>query len=143
MRERARTCATARIGDIRYRAATVRERAHERSAARIGNNCMDEQEFKRKADASLNSLYRSLTAESEDAGFEADFNSGALAIEFEDPPAKFVISPNTPVRQIWVSAHSRSFKLDWDAAKGDFALPETGETLPALIRSAIGKQLGK
>ena len=104
---------------------------------------MDEQEFKKRADSSLNSLYRSLNAESEEAGYEADFNSGALAIEFEDPPAKFVISPNTPVRQIWVSVHSRSFKLDWDASLGDFALPETGETLPVLIRSAIGKQLGK
>jgi len=104
---------------------------------------MDEQEFKKKADASLESLYKSLTAESDDAGFEADFNSGALAIEFEDPPAKFVVSPNTPVRQIWVSAHSRSFKLDWDAAQGDFALPETGQTLPVLIRSAIEQQLEK
>jgi len=104
---------------------------------------MDEQEFKKKADASMESLYKSLSAESEDAGFEADFNSGALAIEFEDPPAKFVVSPNTPVRQIWVSAHSRSFKLDWDARQGDFALPETGQTLPVLIRSAIQQQLEK
>ena len=104
---------------------------------------MDEQEFKKKADASLESLYKSLTEKSDDSGFEADFNSGALAIEFDDSPAKFVVSPNTPVRQIWVSAHSRSFKLDWDAAQGDFALPETGETLPVLIMSAIDKQLGK
>jgi hypothetical protein len=47
------------------------------------------------------------------------------------------------VRQVWVSAHSRSFKLDWDAAQGDFALLETGQTLPALIQSAIAQQLEK
>jgi iron donor protein CyaY len=104
---------------------------------------MDEQEFKKKADASLESLYKSLSNAADDSGFEADFNSGALAIEFEDPPGKFVVSPNTPVRQIWVSAHSRSFKLDWDAARGDFVLPETGETLPVLIENAISKQLGR
>src|SRR5580704_6975348 len=103
---------------------------------------MDEQEFKKRADHELDSLYKKLTAASDDAGFEADFNSGALAIEFEDPPGKFVISPNTPVRQIWVSAHSKSFKLDWTPARDAFVLPESGQTLTELIESAIGKQLG-
>src|ERR1700681_3564986 len=106
-------------------------------------NPMDEQEFKTKADLALDGLYRKLTAASEDAGFEADFNSGALAIEFEEPPAKFVVSPNTPVRQIWVSAHSKSFKLDWDASRSAFVLPDTGQSLTELIQSAISKQLGE
>jgi iron donor protein CyaY len=103
---------------------------------------MDEQEFKTKADQALEGLYRKLTAASEDAGFEADFNSGALAIEFEEPPAKFVVSPNTPVRQIWVSAQSKSFKLGWDAGRGAFVLPESGETLNDLIQAAIRRHLG-
>jgi iron donor protein CyaY len=103
---------------------------------------MDDQEFKNRAEASLQALYRRLTAASDDAEFEADFNSGALAIEFEDPPGKFVISPNAPVHQIWVSAHSKSFKLDWDNAAGDFVLPATSQTLTALIQDAITKQLG-
>ena len=63
-------------------------------------------------------------------------------IEFDDPPAKFVISPNTPVRQIWVSAHSRSFKLDWDPARGLFAMPVTGQTLKELIEEHIEQQIG-
>ena len=104
---------------------------------------MDDQEFQRRADQELNSLYRKLTQASDQADFEADFNSGALAIEFEDPPAKFVISPNSPVRQIWVSAHSKSFKLDWDAPRNAFVLPETGQTLTELMQSAISKQLGE
>lgn len=104
---------------------------------------MDEQEFQRRADQELNSLYRKLTHASDQAEFDADFNSGALAIEFEEPPAKFVVSPNSPVRQIWVSAHSKSFKLDWDAARDAFVLPETGQTLTALIQAAISKQLGE
>ena len=75
---------------------------------------MDEQEFKIRADAALEPLYRKLSAAADRYGFEPDFNSGALSIEFEEPKARFVVSPNTPVRQIWVSAHSKSFKLDWD-----------------------------
>src|SRR5438270_467211 len=103
---------------------------------------MDEQDFKREADRSLNSLYKQLSAASDGVDFEADFNSGALAIEFEDPPGKFVISPNTPVRQIWVSAHSKSYKLEWNAARSAFVLPETGQSLTELIQEAISKQLG-
>ena len=90
---------------------------------KVRNIYMDDQEFKNRADQSLEALYRRLTAASDDADFEADFNSGALAIEFEEPPGKFVISPNSPVHQIWVSAHSKSYKLDWDGAANDFVLP--------------------
>src|ERR1700692_2032539 len=104
---------------------------------------MDDQEFQRRADQELNSLYRKLTHASDQGEFEADFNSGALAIEFEDPPAKFVISPNSPVRQVWVSAHSKSFKLDWDGGRSAFVLPASGQTLAELIAEAIGQQLGE
>jgi iron donor protein CyaY len=104
---------------------------------------MDEQEFKTRADSSLQSLYRKLSEASDRYGFEPDFNAGALAIEFEEPKAKFVVSPNTPVRQIWVSAHSRSFKLEWDAAKQAFVLPDTRQTLQEFIAAAIGQHLGE
>jgi len=80
---------------------------------------------------------------SDHSDFEADFNSGALAVEFEDPPAKFIVSPNSPVRQIWVSAHSKSFKLDWDTSRETFVLPDSGQTLAELMQSAISQQLGE
>jgi CyaY protein len=107
------------------------------------HHSMDEREFKKRADDSLTSLYKRLTAASDEADFEADFNSGALAVEFPDPPAKFVISPNTPVRQIWVSAHSKSYKLDWDPVASAFVLKQSGQTLTELIQDAISKQLGE
>ncbi len=103
---------------------------------------MDDQEFRLKADASLTRLYNALAAASDNYEFETDFG-GALTVEFEDPPAKFVVSPNAPVRQIWVSAHTRSFKLDWNAEKGDFVLGETGQTLKELIAGAVSKQLNE
>jgi CyaY protein len=104
---------------------------------------IDEQEFKRRADDSLASLSRALIAASDDYGFEVDFNAGALAIEFEDPPAKFIISPNTPVRQIWVSANSKSYKLDWDFVENSFVHPESGDVLLTLVEKAVGKHLGE
>jgi len=104
---------------------------------------MDEQEFKRRADAALDDLYRKLSAATERYDFEPDFNAGALSIEFEEPKGRFVVSPNTPVRQIWVSAHSKSFKLDWDEAKQVFVLPETRQSLDELIGAAIGQQIGE
>src|SRR5215467_11737707 len=104
---------------------------------------MDEQEFRTHADQSLNDLYRRLSAAADQHDFEADFHAGALSIEFEDPPAKFVVSPNSPVRQIWVSAHSKSFKLDWDAAREAFVLPATNQTLSELIAEAITQHLGE
>jgi CyaY protein len=104
---------------------------------------MDEQEFKRRADQALEQLDRKLAAAGDRHGFEAGFNAGALAIEFDAPPARFVISPNAPVRQIWVSAHSRSFKLSWDDARAAFVLGETGEGLDEFIAGAIGRHLGE
>ncbi len=102
---------------------------------------MDEQDFKKKADEALTALHRALIGAADDFGFDVDFNARALGIEFEDPPAKFVVSPNTPVRQIWVSAHAKSYKLDWDIVENTFVHVESGDTLKDLIEKAISKQL--
>ena len=103
---------------------------------------MDEQEFKTAADQALESLYKKLSAASDRYEFEPDFNSGALSIEFDDGK-RFVVSPNTPVRQIWVSAHSKSYKLDWDARRNSFVLPDSGQSLDEMIGSAIEQQIGE
>ncbi len=104
---------------------------------------LDEQTFHREADEALESVRKALEPAAEEHGFEVDYNSGVLAIEFEDPsPAKFVISPNTPVRQVWVSALARSFKLEWNEDQKTFRLAETGETLRELIARLAGQHLG-
>jgi iron donor protein CyaY len=103
---------------------------------------MDDQSFRRRADESLDDLKRSLYAAEGDADFEVEENSGALHISFDEPPGRFVISPNAPVRQIWISALSTSFKLDWSEEKNDFVLSKTGETLKELMSRLISEQLG-
>ncbi len=102
---------------------------------------MDEQDFKKRADEALSSLNRALIGAADDYGFDVDFNAGALGIEFEDPPAKFVISPNSPVRQVWVSALAKSYKLDWDVVENSFVHVESGDSLKTLIEKVISKQL--
>ncbi len=103
---------------------------------------IDEQEFRTRADEELDALNRALIEAGDEHDFETDFNAGALTVEFEEPPARFVVSPNTPVRQIWVSALSRSFKLDWNPQRQSFVFPETGETLRELMSSRVSDQLG-
>lgn len=100
---------------------------------------MDEQEFRRAAESALESLKRHLIEreEEEGAGFEVEEQNGVLNVVFEDPAGKFVITPNTPVRQIWISALSTSFKLDWDATGGKFVLPRSGEALDKLLDRLI------
>lgn len=102
---------------------------------------LDEQSFPLRADEAIEALYRALLAAADDHELEADMNNGALTVEFEDPPAKFVVSPNAPVRQIWVSAHSKSFKFEWDDARQTFVLPDNGDDLKAMMGKAITQQL--
>ncbi|MEX2263135.1 MAG: iron donor protein CyaY [Bryobacteraceae bacterium] len=102
---------------------------------------IEEQEFRRHADEAMGSLNRALIGASDDYGFDVDFNAGALSVEFEEPPAKFVVSPNTPVRQIWVSAQAKSYKLDWDAVANAFVHADTGQSLKELLEDVIGRQI--
>lgn len=102
---------------------------------------LDEHEFRRNCDAALADLFKALNHATAEHDFDPDMVSGALQIAFDDPPAKFVVSPQTPVRQVWVSAHSRSFKLDWSPEKQAFVLPETGETLKQMIAGAMSTHL--
>ena len=98
--------------------------------------------FQLKSDEALSKLYRSLAKASDEYGFDTDF-SGALTIEFDDPPAKFVVSPNAPVKQVWVSAQMKSYKLDWDSARGEFVLSDSGKSLRDLVKEAVSQQLGE
>jgi iron donor protein CyaY len=105
---------------------------------------MDELEFRDLAQAALDALLQHLIAreEADDAGFEVEGGQGGLLdVLFEEPPAKFVVTPNAPVRQIWISALSTSFKLDWDAAANAFVLPRTGEQLSPLMDRLIAEHL--
>ena len=94
---------------------------------------LSEQEFRVKSDEALEAARRRLLPLADQEGFEVELQNGVLDVVFEDPrEAKFVVSPNAPVRQIWVSAMSRSYKLGWDSGRDVFAL--NGEALVDLLK---------
>ena len=102
---------------------------------------MTDQEFRLHADRALEGVQRALLPLADQEGFEVELQNGVLQIVFEDPsPAKFVVSPNAPVRQIWVSAMSRSYKLTWQPESSTFALD--GESLETLIKRLTQEFIG-
>lgn len=105
---------------------------------------MDEVEFRKVAEASLDALLQYLIGreEEDESGFEVEGGQGGLVnILFEEPAGKFVITPNAPMQQIWISALSTSFKLDWNAGAGAFVLPRTGEQMTPLVDRLIAEHL--
>jgi CyaY protein len=93
---------------------------------------LSEQDFRVKSDVALEDARRALLPLADAEGFEVELQNGVLNLVFEEPSeAKFVVSPNAPVRQIWVSAMARSYKLAWSPELNAFALD--GESLPQLL----------
>ena len=101
---------------------------------------LTEQDFRLEADRALEQAQHALLPLADEEGFEVELQNGVLQLIFEDPaPAKFVVSPNAPVRQVWVSALSRSFKLPWAPDAAAFTLE--GEPLEALIARLVQQHL--
>jgi CyaY protein len=93
---------------------------------------LSEQEFRVKSDEALQAARQALLPLADAREFEVELQNGVLNLVFEEPTeTKFVVSPNAPVRQIWVSAMARSYKLSWAPELGAFAL--SSETLPQLL----------
>jgi len=105
---------------------------------------LEERDFQKKCDAALEELKKRLLHAGDRHGFDVEGETGKLEVVFEEPqPAKFVISPNTPVREIWISALSTSFKLGWSEPKNGFVLEKTGEDLFAVVGRVVSEQLGR
>jgi iron donor protein CyaY len=105
---------------------------------------LSELDFRDKADAAFEDLKKKLLHLGDAEEFDVEGESGKLEVIFEEPEsAKFVISPNTPIREIWISALSTSFKLAWSDIRQQFVLEKTGENLDAVMSRVISQQLGK
>ena len=93
---------------------------------------LSEQDFRVKSDEALQDARRALIALADQEGFEIEFNDGTLNLLFDEPAeARFVVSPNAPVKQIWVSAMQRGYKLSWTPESSAFVL--NGETLSVML----------
>src|SRR5215510_8670695 len=102
---------------------------------------LTESEFRNHCDEAFDKLNRALGVVAEQYDAEILLQNNVLSIEVEEPnPGKIVISPQAPTRQIWISAQSTSFKLDWSGSA--FVFPATSETLNQLVGRLVGEQLG-
>jgi iron donor protein CyaY len=140
--------AQVRLIDLRLFVSTGRSSVppslHTYRILRYAKSMLDEQDFRRKADAAFEDLKRRLLTLGDERGFDVEGESGKLEVIFEEPEeAKFVVSPNTPVREIWISALSTSFKLGWSDSKNAFILEKTGENLLDVMSRVVSQQLGQ
>jgi len=102
---------------------------------------LTEPDFRLAADVALESLERALLPLCDEHEVEVERQNGVMQVVFETPaPGKFVVSPNAPVRQIWVSAMARSYKLSWSLESKTFELD--GESLIALLTRLVRQNLG-
>jgi len=103
-------------------------------------SALSEQEFRLKSDEALEQARRALLPLADQEGFEVELNDGTLNLLFEEPSeARFVVSPNAPVRQIWVSEMARGYRLAWSPELGAFALD--AEPLPKFLERLARQHL--
>ena len=108
---------------------------------------IDEATFRRESDKALNDLKQSLIAAeetfdaAEEPPFEFEDNNGVMNILFSDGSSKFVVTPNTPIAQVWISAQSTSYKLEWSEEQNAFVLLKTGEALKPLTQRLLREHL--
>jgi iron donor protein CyaY len=105
---------------------------------------LTEHDFQKRADTAFEDLKRRLLRLGDEHDFDVEGESGKLEVIFEGPePAKFVISPNTPIREIWISALSTSFKLGWSEQRNAFVHEKSGEDLLQVMSRVVSQQLGE
>ena len=107
------------------------------------NEQMSEAEFKEKSEAAILEIERVFGELAEQRDIDVEVEGGVLTVTFEEgEPGKFILSPNSSVRQIWLSARMSSYKFDWSESAGTFALSGTGEPLKQVIVRLTREQLG-
>lgn len=103
---------------------------------------ISETEFQQKAEQAILDLDRAFGDLAEERDLDVQVQGGVLTVSFEEgEPGKFIVSPNSSVRQLWVSARMTSSKLDWSSDENAFVLASTSETLKQLMTRLTREQL--
>ncbi|HSF24358.1 MAG TPA: iron donor protein CyaY [Blastocatellia bacterium] len=101
-----------------------------------------EAEFQKNVENAIGQLEASFARLAEDHDLDVQVESGVLSVEFDEgEPGKFIVSPNSSVKQLWVSARVSSFKFDWSDETGGFVLAGTGEPLKQVMTRLTRQQL--
>jgi CyaY protein len=102
---------------------------------------MDEQAYRHLVDETFRKLDEGFADVDPDLA-ESTLSQGALTIVFPGG-VKCIVSPQPPVRQVWVAYTDRAWHLNYDPAKGRW-YDDRGEGLElfALIRDIARKAAG-
>lgn len=104
---------------------------------------LSEHDFQEKAERAIGQLEDAFAALGEFRDLDVEVEGGVLSISFEEgEPGRFIVSPNSSVRQLWVSARVASYKFDWSEAAGDFVLAGTAEPIKQVMTRLTREQLG-
>jgi iron donor protein CyaY len=104
---------------------------------------LSEVEFQEKAEEAIHELEDSFADLGEIRDLDVEVQGGVLSVTFEEgEPGRFIVSPNSSVRQLWVSARVASYKFDWSAEANGFVLAGTGEPLKQVMTRLTQEQLG-
>jgi len=111
---------------------------NDRMNERISNS--EFQEFAERAIAEFEQAFGELA---EDRDIDVQVEGGVLSITFEEgEPGRFILSPNSSVHQMWLSARVSSFKFAWNRDLGEFVLAGHDETLKQVLERLTREQLG-
>jgi CyaY protein len=104
---------------------------------------ISEAEFKEKSEQAILEIERAFGELAEQRDIDVEVEGSVLTVTFEEgEPGKFILSPNSSVRQMWLSARMSSFKFDWSEASGAFLLSGSDEPLRQVIIRLTREQLG-
>lgn len=107
------------------------------------SNRISEAEFQNRSEEAISELERLFGALAEERDIDVQVESGVLNVSFEEgEPGRFIVSPNSSVRQLWVSARMASYKLDWIDESRGFVYAGNDETLRQLMTRLTREQLG-
>jgi iron donor protein CyaY len=98
--------------------------------------------FSQTYDTTIRDLEQKLAAMI-DAGSDFDFtrSGDVLTIEFEDGE-KIVITPQSPMEQLWISANYAGHRFNWSEEHNDWIHEKTGELFEEFVVNALSKKLG-
>ncbi|HYL57303.1 MAG TPA: iron donor protein CyaY [Candidatus Acidoferrales bacterium] len=101
---------------------------------------MDDHEFLARSDQCLGKVTKWLEGFDPD---EVDYTTGdgVVTIEFSSG-AKFILSRQSQMKQMWLAAGARAFHYNWDAASDRWLDDKDGNELFARLAESISEQLG-
>jgi len=104
---------------------------------------MTDAELQQKMEEGVEELEEAFSQLADHYDIDVEVEGGVLSVTFEEgEPGKFIISPNSSARQLWVSARVSSYKFDWSDAESTFVLSSTGESIKAVMTRLTREQLG-